>query len=83
MELTSTPQKTDRDDKAGPGKGGLVWDPAGPEVDKRLGPRQQAVVDYLLHPPPGYAVPGSGHSVGLTRDRRAALDTLIKMAFEP
>lgn len=83
MELTPTPPDNDDDDNTQHGRGGLVWDPAGARVDARLGPYRQAVVDYLLHPPPGYPVPGGGLPKGVALDRSKALEEMIKMAFQP
>ena len=81
MELTHTPPENEDDDNLNNGKGGLVWDPAGAEVNARLGPYTPATVDHLMYPPPGYPVPGSKHPSGLADDRRKALKRLIEMAF--
>ena len=83
MELTPTPPENEDDDNLNSGKGGLVWDPAGAEVNARLGPYTPATVDHLLNPPPGHLAPGSGHPTGLVDHRRKALELLIEMAFQP
>lgn len=87
MELTPPPPGDDDKKAKGKGddngKGGLVWDPAKAGVNARLGPYTPAIVDYLLHPPPGYPVPGKSHPMGLANDRREALEALIDAAFRP
>ena len=82
MELFPTPPGNDDDDKDH-GKQGLVWDPAGPKANARLGPYTPAVVDYLMHPPKGYPVPGSEHPKELAENRRRAFEKLIDLAFRP
>ena len=72
MELTPAPPGND--DKKAKGKAG---------VNARLGPYTPAIVDYLLHPPPGNPVPGLSHPAGLANDRRAALEALVDAAFQP
>ena len=91
MELTPAPPGNDgkkakdkgKDKGKDDGKGGLVWDPAKAGVNARLGPYTPAIVDYLLHPPPGNPVPGLSHPAGLANDRRAALEALVDAAFQP
>ena len=85
MELT--PEPPEKDDKNGAnndnGKGGLVLDPAGAEVNASLGPYTPAIVNYLLHPPPGNPVPGMTHPTGLANNRDEAMEKLIQAAFQP
>ena len=87
MELTPEPpekaDKNGKDNGTDNGKGGLVLDPAGAEVNASLGPYTPAIVNYLLYPPPGNPVPGMTHPMGLANNRREAMEKLIRAAFRP
>jgi hypothetical protein len=81
MELTPEPPAENGDDAQPMGKEMLHWDPAGPEVNKRLEHNKSAVIDYVLHPPKGFLSPDDMLTSDTAQARKKALQNLIDMAF--